>query len=82
MKGKDPHCHERSKKEVSKAKGTTDKKKYEMFAQVEGERRALMGHVGSVGALPGRGTSRLREERWHAEDIWWKCESETDSSHW
>ena len=43
-----------------------------MFAQVEGKRRALTGHSRSAGVLSGRGTSRLREEQWHAEDEWWK----------
>jgi len=43
-----------------------------MFAQVEGERRALTGHVGSAGTLPGRRTSKAREVGRHAESVWWK----------
>jgi len=46
------------RKMVSVERGTMSKKMYEMFAQVEGERRALTSLNGTTGTLPGRGTSR------------------------
>ena len=47
------------RKVVNKERGTTSKETYKVFAQVEGERRALTSLNGTTGTLPGRGTSRL-----------------------
>ena len=72
MRGRDQRCPKRSRKEISGTRGIMSKRTYKLFAQVEGKRHAQVGHVGSMGMLPGRGTSRSREERWHDEDVWWE----------